>query len=272
MKTHARHLAASLLISFVTASAAAATEGPNTSDTESVAFVGVQAVLNSEHLGSAEEDVSFLPYLSVDDYKGIDIFGPAISYRLIDTGTGEGIGKWSLRAGPNLTYQRGRDSDDAETLTGFDDIDGSVLAGGYARATFGPIGLRFEAGQDFIGGHDGLTANASIGTVLPLGPLTIQPAATVNWGNSNHNQSFFGITPEQAALSGLDVTEVNSGIYSYSLSAVSWLEVTEDYSITLIGSHSWFTNDAKDSPILRAEDGADTGILVSLSVSRKFNL
>lgn len=270
MKKYILHF--SCFLSLAASGLAHSMEAPNDSDTGAVANVGVQALLISDYLGSADEEVSVLPYLSVDDYKGIDIFGPAISYRAIETGTGQGLGKWSLRVGPSLTYQRGRDSDDSDTLTGFEDIDGSLLAGGYARATIGPIGLRLDAGQDILGGHDGLTVNASVGTVIPLGRLKIQPSATVNWATASHNQSFFGVTAEQAAISGLDVTDVDSGIHSYALSAVSWFEINDTYSINLIGSHSWFTNDAKDSPILQATDGADTGILVSVGLSRKFNL
>lgn len=271
MKTH---ILPSLLILLGTGTAgiAQAMDGPASLDGEAKIFVGVQTLLTSEHLGSAEDDISILPYLSVDDYKGIDIFGPSISYRAIETGTGVGLGKWSLRAGPIATYQTGRDSDDSDTLTGLDDIDGSLLLGGYARATFGPVGLRFDVGQDVIGGHDGVLANASIGTLLPIGKLNIQPSATVSWGSENFNQSFFGITPEQAAASGLDVNETESGIHSYSLSAVSWLELNDKYTVSLIGSHSWFTEEANNSPIILAEDGSDTGFFVSLGFSRKFTL
>ncbi len=251
---------------------AQAMDGPASLDDKAKIFVGVQTLVASEHLGSAEDDISILPYLSVDDYKGVDIFGPSISYRAIETGTGVGLGKWSLRAGPIATYQTGRNSGDSATLTGLDDIDGSLLLGGYARATFGPVGLRLDVGQDVIGGHDGLIANASIGTLLPLGKLNIQPSATVSWGSESFNQTFFGITPEQAAASGLDINDTGSGIYSYSLSAVSWLELTDKYTISLIGSHSWFTEEAKNSPIILAEDGSDTGFFVSVGFSRKFTL
>jgi outer membrane scaffolding protein for murein synthesis (MipA/OmpV family) len=138
--------------------------------------------------------------------------------------------------------------------------------------TIGPVGLRLDVGQDVIDGHDGLTANASIGTLLPLGKLNIQPAATISWGSSNYNQSFFGVTQEQATLSGLDVNEVDSGLNAYSISAVSWFELNDKYVITLIGSHSWYTGEANDSPILQASDGSDTGFLVSLGFARKFTL
>lgn len=247
-------------------------EVSNESDESAVAFIGGLGTYSSEYLGSAQEDFGVLPYLSVQDYKGIDLFGTSLSYRAIETGTGQGLGKWSLRAGPSLTFQDGRDSDDSPTLDGLEDVDASVLLGGYIRGSFGPVGLRFDAGQDIIGGHDGVTANASVGTFLPLGKFKVQPSASVSWGSADHNQNFFGITQAQSNASGLAVNDVDSGVFGYSVNLVSWYEISDDYVLTLIGSHRWFAGDADDSPILLAEDGADTGIFIALGLSRKFNL
>lgn len=237
-----------------------------------VAFVGALGLLSSEYLGSAEEELRGFPYVSVRDYKGFDLFGTTLSYRAFKTGTGEGLGKWSLQAGPNLSYQSGRDSDDSPTLTGLEDVGGSVLAGGYLRGSYGPIGYRLDAGQDVIGGHDGLVANASIGTFLPLGRLKVQPSASINWGSGAHNKSFFGITQDQSDASGLAVNNVDSGVYGYSVNLVSWYELSDDYVVTFIGSHRWFTGEADDSPIILAEDGADTGLFLGLGIARQFSL
>lgn len=241
-------------------------------DNETSAFIGGIATYNSDYLGSDQESLGALPYVSVQNFKGLDLFATSLSYRAFETGTGAGLGKWSLRAGPNLTYQSGRDSDDSPTLTGLEDVDFSLLAGGYIRGTFGPIGVRLDAGQDIVGGHDGAVANASVGTFLPLGKLNIQPSVSLNWGSANHNQSFFGITQEQSNASGLAVNDLDSGVFGYSVNLISWYELSDDYVITAIGSHRWFTNDAKDSPILLADDGSDTGVFFALGIARKFSL
>ena len=113
----------------------------NTSSTGDTAYFGVAGVITPEYLGSDDDEFLVLPYLEVNDFKGLDFFGTALTYRLIEAGTGEGIGKWSLRVGPRIAYQRGRDSDDSPTLTGFEDVDGSLPIGGYVRSTLGPVGL-----------------------------------------------------------------------------------------------------------------------------------
>jgi len=50
------------------------------------------------------------------------------------------------------------------------------------------------------------------------------------------------------------------------------VDISDDYVITAIGSHRWFANDADDSPILLANDGANTGVFFALGIARKFNL
>ena len=263
-------LSTALLMS-VSATAFAQNIETATSRDETIYF-GAVGLLSSEYLGSDQEEFRVLPYLSVNDYKGFDLFGTNLRYRLIEVGTGEGFGKWSLRAGPGVSYQSGRDSDDSDTLTGLEDVDGSILLGGYIRSTIGPVGLRLDAGQDVISGHDGFTADASIGTTYRTGKFGIQPSATLSWADSNHNESFFGISDAQSAASNLDAFDSDSGLYAYSFNVVAWYQVQENYSLGLFASYREFIDDAEDSPILRAEDGSTNGIFAGLSLSRKFDL
>ncbi|WP_371397901.1 MipA/OmpV family protein [Fretibacter rubidus] len=259
------------ILSFASAPAFAQIADPMPSDTAGTGYIGATALLSSDYLGAANETVTALPYLSFENIKGFDLFGTALSYRAIEAGTGEGFGKWSLRAGPTVSYQRGRDSSDSVNLIGFDDVDASILAGGYIRTTIGPVGLRLDAAQDFAGGHDGLTVDASIGTFYRVGNFAIQPSATVSWGSGAHNDSFFSVTNAQAASSGLTTYDAGAGIYGYSLGIVSWVEIKDQYAISLIGSYRWFTDEAEDSPILNASDGSKNGLFAGLSVSRKFD-
>lgn len=240
-------------------------------DTAGTGYVGVSGVVMSDYLGAANESVSVLPYLSFEDVKGFDLFGTALTYRAVDTGTGEGFGKWSLRAGPRIAYQIGRESEDSEVLSGLEDVDPSLVLGGYVRSTIGPVGLRLDAGQDVTGGHDGLTADLSIGTFYRIGNFAIQPAATISWADNGHNDSFFSLNSTQSAITGLDSFDAQAGIYAYSLGAVSWVEIKDKYAVALIGSYRWYTNDALDSPIINNFDGSENGLFLSLSFLRKFD-
>jgi len=143
-----------LIIGFSTTAFAQAPDMPNESN-EGTGYIGATALYSSEYLGSADEEFRALPYLSFENVEGFDFFGTALTYRAVDVGTGQGFGKWSFRGGPRVAYVPGRDSDDSPNLTGFEDVDGSLPIGGYAFGTIGPVGLRLDAGQDVINGHDG---------------------------------------------------------------------------------------------------------------------
>jgi len=239
-------------------------------DNDGTGYIGVTGLMASEYLGSGDEKTQILPYLSLDDVKGFDFFGTALTYRAVDVGTGQGLGKWSLRAGPRIAYTPGRDSSDSETLTGFEDIDGSFPVGGYAFGTFGPVGLRLDAGQDFIG-HKGFTVDASIGTAYTTDKFGFQPSVTLSWADNTHNDAFFGVTNTQAGPSGLNAYNPGAGLYGYSVNAVSWLEVKENYAVVLTGSYRWFTDEAENSPILNAVDGSRNGFFAGVSLTRKFD-
>ncbi len=264
-------LPTTILLALISAPAFAQDSTVEATSTRGTGYVGASLALLSEYPGSADEDLLALPYLSFEDVKGFDLFGPTLSYRAIETGTGEGFGKWSLRAGPSIRFQDGRDSDDSINLTGFEDVGSSLPIGGYIRSTLGPVGLRLDVGQDVIGGHGGLTADASIGTFYRTGNFAIQPALTVSWADNKHNDSFFSVTDDQSASSGLARFDAGSGIYSYSASVVSWVEIQDKYAVSLTASYRWYTEDAKESPILNASDGSDAGVFAALSVLRKFD-
>ena len=268
MKNLLLPIAATLALS---TSAFAQTQDMPARANDGTGYIGASILLNSEYLGSGDEEIRALPYLSFDNVKGFSLFGTTLRYRAIDIGTGQGLDKWSLRAGPTIGYQGGRDSDESVNLNGFDDVGGSVPLGGFIRSTIGPVGLGLNVGQDIIGGHNGLTADASIGTFYRVGNFAVQPSATISWADNKHNDSFFSVTPQQAATSGLAAYDAGSGIYAYSAGIVSWVEIDKIYAVSLVANYRWFTGDASDSPILNASDGSKNGIFATIGVSRKFD-
>ena len=156
-------------------------------------------------------------------------------------------------------------------MTSFENVEGSFVAGGYVRSTIGPVGILVDAGKDIAGGHDGLVANASIGTFYRTGPFAVQPSFTVSWADNQFHDSFFSVSNQQAAGSPLGAFDAGSGIYKYSAGLVSWIEFKERYALSLIGTYDWYQNDAANSPILNAEDGSRNGIFAAISLSRKFD-
>ena len=236
--------------------------------------VGATVLYRQSYIGSDETEVNVLPYLGLDNVYGFDLLGNVLKYELFDIGTGRGLGKWSLRAGPRAALGFSRDSDDSPTLEGLDDIDTSLLAGGFLRATIGPVGLDISAGQDVLGGHGGFVTDFTIGTRYPGNGWYLQPAVSVTWADENFTQEVYGITPEQAlaSVAGLAEFDTSSGFHQVSGTLLGGFELTDKWNVTGLVSYSESLGDFRDSPIITAEDGATGGFFASLSLSRRFTL
>jgi len=238
--------------------------------------IGAAALYTPKYVGSDDYDLRVLPLISFDNLAGFELSGLALAYPLIDIGTGQGPGRWSLKAGPRVAFDFGRDSEDSPTLTGFEDIGASLLTGGFLRASYGPLGVRVDAGQDVIGGHDGFNADLSVGTYLPYGllveNLAIQPAITISWADETYNQSIYGVTAQQAAASGLPQYDLGSGFHRASVSLLSWYQIDDRWQLNTVLSYRKYRGDFADSPILQAPDGATSDIFALVGVSRRFGL
>ncbi|MGB6229766.1 MAG: MipA/OmpV family protein [Litorimonas sp.] len=238
--------------------------------------VGAAAAYIPEYAGSKDSDLRVLPLIGFDDVAGFELSGLSLAYPLVDIGTGMGPGKWSLRAGPRAAFDFGRDSDDSPTLTGFEDIGASLLAGGFARASYGVLGLRLDAGQDVIDGHDGFTADLSLGTFIPAGlvaeKLSLQPALTISWTDASYNQSIYGVTAAQAAASGLPEYDLGSGFHRASATLLGWYDIDDRWQLSAIVSYREYLGKYRDSPILQAPDGATSDVFTLIGISRKFTL
>ena len=270
-------LVSRFLIPIVISIAASSPTFAQTSEDQghSIQLGGALAYL-PQYAGSSDYDLRVLPYIGFDDLAGFELSGLALSYPLIDIGTGRGPGTWSIKAGPRAGFDFGRDSDDSPTLTGFDDIDPSLLTGGFLRAIYGGVGLRIEAGQDVIGGHDGFNADISLGTFFPPGVIaeniSFAPSVGVSWADENYNQAIYGVTAQQAIASGLQQYDLNSGFHRASANLVSVYQIDENWQINTIISYRHYLGQYRDSPILQAPDGATSDVFSLIGISRKFGL
>lgn len=250
--------------------AAAANE---TEDTRNLRLGGA-LLSNTQYVGSSDYRIVPLPLISFDDIGGFQLSGLALSYPLIDIGSGRGPGGWSLSAGARASFDFGRDSDDSPTLDGFDDISASLLTGGFLRATYGVIGVNVEAGQDVLNGHNGFNADLSVGTFIPPGVLvdnlTIRPALTLSWADDNYTQAIYGVTAQQAAASILPQYNLGGGFHRASASLITGYEIDDLWQLNGIVSYREYIGDYRDSPILQAPDGATSDVFMLLGISRRF--
>lgn len=260
-------IALSLLLCLMMAPFASASEETN------LRF-GAITLINPEYVGSDDYDIRALPFISFDDIAGFELSGLALTYPLIDIGTGQGPGTWAIKAGPRAAFDFGRDSADSPTLAGLEDIDASLLAGGFLRASYGVLGLRLDAGQDIIGGHEGFIADLSLGTFLPKGliaeKLSVQPGLSISWADKTYNQAIYGITAQQAAASTQAQYDLGSGFHRASLNLLGWYEIDDRWQLNSVISYRKYLGDYAGSPILQAPDGATSDVFALIGISRRF--
>ena len=246
------------------------------SNDETEIRLGAALATTPQYAGSSEQILRVLPLISFEDLAGFDLNGLSLTYPILDIGTGRGPGTWSVKAGARAGFDFGRDSADSPTLTGFEDIGASLLVGGFVQANYGVIGLNIEAGQDVIDGHDGFIADFSVGTFIPPGiiadNLALRPSVTLSWADGSHNQTVYGVTPEQAALSGLNVDDLDAGLHRASVNLLGFYNIDERWQIFSLTSYREYIGEARDSPILQAPDGATSDIFAMLGLSYKFSL
>jgi outer membrane scaffolding protein for murein synthesis (MipA/OmpV family) len=236
--------------------------------------LGGALLSTAKYVGSSDYNLLPLPLISFDDIGGFQLSGLALSYPLIDIGSGQGPDSWSVSAGARAAFDFGRDSNDSPTLNGFEDISASLLTGGFLRATYGVIGVNIEAGQDVLNGHDGFNADLSVGTFIPPGVLvdhlTIRPALTLSWADENYTQAIYGVTAQQAAASALPQYDLGGGFHRASASLITGYQIDDLWQLNGIVSYREYIGDYRDSPILQAPDGATSDVFMLLGISRRF--
>ncbi len=182
--------------------------------------------------------------------------GPTLDIRYQDLAflsLGEGLGvnllrEQNYRGGIALTYDLGREVSRRSERRGLDNIDPAPEAKIFFEYVWFPVTLRANVRQA-IGGYGGLVAdlNAYVPVtgsqqfVLFVGP-------SVTFANSKYMQSFFGISPEQAARTGQPEFEASAGFKSISLgSSATWF-VTDHWLVNGQAAVAQLLGDAADSP------------------------
>lgn len=125
----------------------------------------------------------------------------------LNTGTGG-----NLRIGPTVSIDFGRDEDDSPDLAGLGNVGTSMELGAFVSYTQGRMRLRARARHDVIDGHGGGTLRLDAAyTVFQAAPVTMGVNVTSTWATGDYMRSYFGVSPAQAAASGLPVYDPGSG-------------------------------------------------------------
>lgn len=212
--------------------------------------------------GSEDNKLRALPIVDVS-YK--DTF-------FINTFMGAGINLYKergMRAGPYVTLDFGRDSDDSTTLAGAEDVDPAMESGIFFEKNFDPLTVLWTARYAAFGvGHGGVVSDAEISYRRKLQPGFYGTASSsISWASEDYMVSYFGVDAAHAARSGLSAYTPDSGFKDIGVSGNLHYILDDHISFIMNMGFKKLLGDAADSPIVKAGDETQffggTGVIYS---------
>lgn len=217
--------------------------------------------------------VGALPrYPGARDYRAVPLPDVDITYRgtiFLNGRNGFGVNAYRDRLitlGASIWMRGGRDEDDGDRLRGLGDIDTAAQARVFGRIAIGRAQLGATLARD-LGGSDGFTVDLNLSADFrPFERLTISPGIGTTIGDNRYVQTWFGVTPAQAARSTLPAYDAGAGFVSVAGFVRATYALTDHWSVGSIVAVQRLLGDAADSPIVERRT-SPTGIL---SLSYRF--
>jgi MipA family protein len=160
-----------------------------------------------------------------------------------------------FEVGPLAGYRFGRDEDDADRLEGMGDIDGGLVLGAFATYRTGPLALS-------VSYHHQVTGDDTGGLVRFMGEYTFPTPSGVrltamlgaNYATEDYMHAFFGVNADQAANSSLSFYRPDAGFKDVFVGGKAAIDLTDRWTLHLLGRYSRLIGDAADSPVVETEN------------------
>jgi outer membrane scaffolding protein for murein synthesis (MipA/OmpV family) len=223
--------------------------------------IGAGGGYGPDYEGADDYEFQPIPFLSIvyDDFAFVN--GTSAGLNLI---TFDG-----LKAGPIARYSFGRDEDDNRALDGLGDVDDSIEIAGFVNYEVGIWSAGLTVVQDVGGGHEGLLAEASAGISVPFtDTLKSSLEGSASWASEDYMETYFGISPQQSARSGLEAFDADAGFKDVAVTLGLDYMVTESIGLSGRAQYKRLLNDAADSPLVQDKGSADQffgGLFVTYS-------
>ena len=212
--------------------------------------------------GSAQRDTSLTPGLAVRWGRFSLASRSAFSVRGAEAASGGGLrvelaqGE-RLRSSLGLRLDSGRRESESEELRGLGDVRRTLrLRLSLTYRLDEGWRLRSVTTTDALGRGGGTQGEFQLGRDLPLTPaLGVTGTLSRGWADRRHLQSYFGITPEQAARSGYPVTPMSAGLRDVTLGAGWRYALAPRWALFGGASATRLIDEAASSPLVRERSG-----------------
>lgn len=214
------------------------------------------------------------------DYPGADDygFGPDMKFRLHAVNYGgqvygntdpyaESLG-FSMSG--SFRYVGERDSSDYSELAGLDDVDQSFELGlgvNYGGENYKVYG---DVRYGVVGHHTWVGEFGADLIMRPTDRLTLSMGPRAFWGTQRYADTYFGVSDEEAAASGLDAYSPDGGFLSAGVEVGAKYRFDGGWGVEGAVRYDKLLNDAADSPIVEA--GNDEQWRMNLDVTKVFTM
>lgn len=208
-------------------------------------------------LPSRDRMIFGLGAASTPEYQGSDERSTR-AIPLIDIARGpffmnlrNGIGAYPLeygdfRFGASIVYIPGFDLPYA-----LGEVSGSVGARLFTDWERDGFNATFGVTKAVSGDLEGMLVDASLSYRYNVTEkLTLIPVIGTTWSDGDYNQSYFGVTPIQAASAGISSFSPGGGFKDVSIGLTANYRITERVNLTASATMTKLLGDARNSPIV----------------------
>jgi outer membrane scaffolding protein for murein synthesis (MipA/OmpV family) len=101
-----------------------------------------------------------------------------------------------------------------------------------------------------IGHNDWVGEVGADAVSRPGDAWTLSAGPRFNFGDQGFATDYFGVSPEESALSGLPVHEAGSGLVSVGMELSARYDVTDRWGVEGVAAYDRLVEDAAESPIV----------------------
>lgn len=213
-----------------------------------------------DYEGSDDYEIVPLPYFNVtwDNHMSINLMINQAKVNLIPSPF------W--RGGVVGEYIAERDDVDNDKVDDLDDVDTSIMLGGFFGFQYNRWSANIEAMQDVADGNDGAIVRLNGGYQIPINEIWhLSLGGFTTWADDDYMEAYFEIDTGDAIQSGLDRSDADSGIKDAGLNLFVSYKPWEHWGFMGLASYKRLFGDAEDSPVVDDEGDENqffTGVLL----------
>ncbi len=169
---------------------------------------------------------------------------------------------------PSFDFNGERKASDSSDLTGTKTVDWAFEFGLGAGYRYDWLRGSVELRQGF-NGHQGQVAEFGLDFITnPVDRLEVIFGPRASWASDDYMETYFGVTPAEAAAGPLTAYNADSGFKTVGLVARASYAWTDDVTFHLQGGWDHFVGDASDSPIVQA--GSEDQFSIGAGITYRF--